>query len=38
MAANQEIQLLADPDAGARAKAAMLQALHSYRAPAAGLP
>lgn len=38
MAANQEIQLLADPEAGARAKAAMLQALDSYRAPAAGLP
>jgi hypothetical protein len=34
MAANQEIQLLGDPEAGARAKAAMLQALDSYSPPA----
>jgi AcrR family transcriptional regulator len=32
MAANQEIQLLGDPEAGARAKAAMFRALDSYRA------
>jgi hypothetical protein len=35
MAANQEIQLLGDPEAGARAKAAMLQALDSYSPAAA---
>jgi len=35
MAANQEIQLLNDPEAGARAKAAMSRALDSYLAPAA---
>jgi AcrR family transcriptional regulator len=34
MAANQEIQLLGDPEAGARAKAAMFRALDSYLAPA----
>jgi hypothetical protein len=32
MAANQEIQLLGDPEAGARAQAAMFRALDSYRA------
>jgi len=35
MAANQEIQLLRDPEAGARAKAAMFRALDSYLAPTA---
>jgi AcrR family transcriptional regulator len=35
MAANQEIQLLRDPEAGAHAKAAMFRALDSYLAPAA---
>jgi AcrR family transcriptional regulator len=35
MAANQEIQLLRDPEAGARAKAAMSRALDSYLTPVA---
>jgi AcrR family transcriptional regulator len=34
MAANQEIQLLGDPEAGARAKAAMSRALVSFRCSA----
>jgi AcrR family transcriptional regulator len=38
MAANQEIQLLGDPEAGPRAKAAMLRALDSYLASAAVRP
>jgi AcrR family transcriptional regulator len=38
MAANQEIQLLRDPEAGARAKAAMLRALDSYLTPVATRP
>jgi AcrR family transcriptional regulator len=33
MAANQEIQLLRDPDAGPRARAAMFRALDSYPVP-----
>jgi hypothetical protein len=32
MAANQEIQLLGDPEAAARARAAMYRALDSYQA------
>jgi AcrR family transcriptional regulator len=38
MAANQEIQLLRDPEAGTRAKAAMFRALDSYLAPGAARP
>jgi AcrR family transcriptional regulator len=38
MAANQEIQLLRDPEAGARARAAMFRALDSYLASGAVRP